>query len=121
MKSFPKLKLIAVGKVKKRWIQDGLAIYLKRIPELEIVELKDTTPQKEGEAALALLKPSQKLVALTEEGQTYSSEKFAQFLSQAGSNEWVLLIGSAEGLSPEIKRRADYRLSLSPMRSKSVV
>ena len=115
MKSFPKLKLIAVGKIKKHWIQDGIAVYLKRIPELEIVEIKDTTPQKEGEVALSLLKPNQKLVALMEEGKTYSSEQFAEFLSRAGSNEWVLLIGSAEGLSPEIKQRADYRLSLSPM------
>lgn len=115
MKSFPKLKLIAVGKVKKDWIRAGLEVYGKRIPELEIVEIKDTNPQKEGDLALSMLKPEQKLIALMEEGKTYTSEKFAAFLNSAESNQWVLLLGSAEGLSPEIKQRADYKLSLSPM------
>jgi 23S rRNA (pseudouridine1915-N3)-methyltransferase len=28
--------VIAVGKVRKRWIQDGLAVYLKRLPGLVV-------------------------------------------------------------------------------------
>jgi len=115
VRSFPKVKLLAVGKVKKEWLREGLAVYLKRLPELEILELKDSTPDREGEQILASLKPSDRLIALTEEGKTYSSVAFAELLSQADSNSLVFAIGSAEGLSPALKQQATHLLSLSPM------
>mgnify|MGYP001795596663 FL=1 len=48
MASLPKIKLIAIGKVKKGWIREGIEVYHKRLPELDLVELKDSTPEKEG-------------------------------------------------------------------------
>ncbi|RZM78930.1 23S rRNA (pseudouridine(1915)-N(3))-methyltransferase RlmH [Leptolyngbya iicbica] len=115
MTSFPKVKLLAVGKVKKGWIREGLEVYRQRLPELDIVELKDTQPTKEGEQILAQLKARDRLVALTEEGQCYDSVKFAQFISRAESGSLVFAIGSAEGLSSAVKQSADRLLSLSPM------
>jgi len=113
--SFPKVRLMAIGKVKKSWIQEGLALYLQRLPELSLMEFKDSQPDKEGEQILAALKPSDRLVALTEEGRTFDSVAFAQWLAQADSNTLVFAIGSASGLSPTLKRSADLKLSLSPM------
>ena len=46
-----------MGKVRKRWIQDGLAVYLKRLPGLVVSELKDSNPQREAEAIHAELRP----------------------------------------------------------------
>lgn len=115
MTSFPKIKLLAIGKVKKGWIREGLEVYRKRLPELDIVELKDTTSEKEGEQICSLVKGRDRLIALTEEGRTYNSEEFAQFLSQAESGSLVFAIGSAEGLSVAVKRSAAQCLSLSPM------
>lgn len=115
MTSFPKIKLIAVGKIKKGWIRDGLEVYLKRLPELEVVEIKDSTPEKEGTQILSMVKGSDRLIALTETGKTYASTQFADWLSQADSNSLVFVIGSAEGLSRELQRAAAQRLSLSPM------
>ena len=115
MMSFPKIKLIAVGKVKKDWIRQGIALYAKRLPELEVIELKDSTPEKEGLQLLSLVKNSDRLVALMEEGQTYSSPQFAHLMGQAASNQLVFVIGSAEGLSAAVKQAARDRLSLSPM------
>ena len=115
MTSFPKIKLLAIGKVKKGWIREGLEVYRQRLPELEIVELKDTTPEKEGAQMIAQPKGRDRLIALTEEGKCYSSVQFAEMVSQAESGSLVFAIGSAEGLSPPVKRSAERLFSLSPM------
>ncbi|MEO1297886.1 MAG: 23S rRNA (pseudouridine(1915)-N(3))-methyltransferase RlmH [Cyanobacteria bacterium J06636_16] len=115
MAGFPKVRLIAVGKVKKTWIHEGIQTYRKRLPELEVIEIKDSTPAKEGPQMLSLLKSQDRLIALTEEGTRFSSIKFADFLGQADSNSLVFAIGSADGLSDQVKAIAAHRLSLSPM------
>ncbi|MGF1494310.1 MAG: 23S rRNA (pseudouridine(1915)-N(3))-methyltransferase RlmH [Microcoleaceae cyanobacterium] len=118
MKTFsavPKVKIIAVGKIKKDWIRAGVEVYLKRLPEVEILEIKDSNPENEAEQVLSTIKPSEKLVALTEEGKEYTSEQFANFLDQADSNQLVFVIGSAEGLSSKLKQSATWQLSLSNM------
>jgi 23S rRNA (pseudouridine1915-N3)-methyltransferase len=115
MVSFPKLKLVVVGKIKKRWIQEGIEVYFKRLPELEITEIKDSDPIKEGEQVLSSLKSDQRLIILTEEGKLYPSVDFANFLTKADSNGLLFFIGSAEGISSQLKMKADLKLSLSPM------
>lgn len=115
MQSFPKLRLIAVGKVKKSWIRTGLQVYLDRLPELTITEIKDSNPQKEGEQVLSMLRGDDRLIALSEEGKAFTSPKFAQFIGQAPSNRLILFIGSASGLSPQVKQQAHKLVSLSPM------
>ncbi len=115
MQSFPKLKLVAVGKVKKSWIRSGIGVYLDRLPELTVTEIKDSTPEKEGEQVLAMVRGDDRLIALSEEGKTFTSIKFANFIGQAPSNRLILFIGSASGLSPQVKQQAHSLLSLSPM------
>ncbi len=115
MQSFPKVKLIAVGKVKKGWLRDGLAVYYQRLPELETIEIKDSNPEKEGTQILSMLKSSDRLIALSEEGKTFSSLKLANFLAKANSNSLVFIIGGATGLSQALKQSATQLLSLSPM------
>lgn len=115
MSAFPKIRLIAVGKVKKSWIQQGLEIYLPRIPELAIQEIKDSNLQKEGEQLLSLTSPGDSVVALSEAGKCYTSTDFARYLSHTPSNKLVFMIGSAEGLSDSVKQASVLQLSLSPM------
>lgn len=115
MSGFPKIKLIAVGKVKKGWIREGTAVYQKRLPELEITELKDSTVEKEGEQILSLLKGCDRLIALSEDGKLFSSVAFADYMGRADSGSLVFAIGSAEGLSQAVKKAAAMRLSLSAM------
>lgn len=115
MAAFPKIKLIAVGKIKKNWIRQGLEIYTKRLPELTIQEIKDSNPEQEGQQLLALTGSRERIIALAETGQTYPSIQLAQYLSQAPSNCLVFMIGSAAGLSSQVKHSASLQLSLSPM------
>jgi 23S rRNA (pseudouridine1915-N3)-methyltransferase len=115
MSSFPKITVVAIGKVKKSWVREGLEVYIQRIPELTIIELKDSNPEKEGEQILSRLKPNDRLIALTEDGATFDSIAFAQWIAQAESNQLVFAIGSADGISAAVKRAADRCLSLSKM------
>ena len=110
-----RLRVIAVGKVRKRWVSDGLALYLKRLPGLSIVEVKDSTPEKEADCVCGLLLPGEHLVALTEEGARFDSVGFAHWLDGLASDRVALVIGGAEGLAPSLKAKAMAKLSLSAM------
>ena len=72
-----RIRVIAVGKVRKRWIQEGLAVYLKRLPGLVVSELRDGDPSREAQAILGELRPEERLVALCEEGELLGSEALA--------------------------------------------
>ncbi|WP_392349698.1 23S rRNA (pseudouridine(1915)-N(3))-methyltransferase RlmH [Parasynechococcus sp.] len=108
-------RILAVGKVRRGWIQDGIDVYLKRLPGFSITELRDSTPDKEAEAIQAALRPDETLVALMEQGETLSSIRFSQRLEQLGNERIAFVIGGADGLTPALKAKARWQLSLSPM------
>lgn len=110
-----RIRLIAVGKIQKNWIQAGLAMYLKRLPGLTITELRDSTPKKEAEAIRATLTSNESLITLSEEGETLGSQQFAKRLQGLGSQRLAFVIGGADGLIPELKQSAHWQLSLSAM------
>ncbi|QNI82127.1 putative SPOUT methyltransferase family protein [Synechococcus sp. RS9907] len=104
-----------MGKVRRGWIQDGIDLYLKRLPGLTISELRDSNPDKEADAIRAALRPDETLIALMEQGDTLASVPFAQRLEQFGNQRLAFVIGGADGLTAELKEQAQWRLSLSPM------
>ena len=108
-------RILAVGKVRRGWIQEGIDVYLKRLPGLEICELRDSTPEKEADAIRAALRPDESLVALMEEGKTQASIPFAKTLDQFGNERLAFVIGGADGLTDALKAQARWSLSLSPM------
>ena len=110
-----RIRILAVGKVRKGWVLEGIATYLKRLPGLQVVELRDAGKAKEAEAFLAALQPGEQLVVMAEEGQTFDSPAFAERLEGSGSERLVFVIGGAEGIDPALKARASWKLSLSPM------
>ena len=108
-------RVLAVGKVRRGWIQEGIDLYRKRLPGLEIVELRDSTPQKEADAIQSALRPGERLIVLMEEGDTLASIPFARRLERYGSDRLAFVIGGADGLTDELKAKAAWKLSLSPM------
>ena len=104
-----------MGKVRRGWIQDGIDLYLKRLPGLTISELRDSNPDKEADAIRAALRPDETLIALMEQGDTLASVTFARRLEQFGNQRLAFVIGGADGLTAELKEQAKWRLSLSPM------
>jgi len=108
-------RIIAVGKVRKGWVQEGVALYLKRLQGLQVVELKDSTPEKEAEAIRSTLRADEWPVMLMEQGTPLASIPFAQRLERLGNERLAFVIGGADGLSDELKAAARWQLSLSPM------
>jgi len=104
-----------VGKVRKAWVQEGISIYLKRLPGLTVTELRDSTPEKEAECIRQALKPDESTVMLAEEGERLDSVNFAAQLERYGSERLAFVIGGADGLTQQLKQSASWRLSLSPM------
>ncbi|NJK62808.1 MAG: 23S rRNA (pseudouridine(1915)-N(3))-methyltransferase RlmH [Synechococcaceae cyanobacterium SM2_3_1] len=110
-----KLKVITVGKVKTPWIREGIMEYLKRLPQIDFQEIKDSTIEKEARQLLALLKPQERLILLMEAGREYSSLEFAEWMQTQISHNPVFVVAGPEGWSPTLVERADQCLSLSKL------
>ena len=110
-----RIRILAIGKLKRAWVAEGVAFYRKRLPGLEMVELKDGTPAKEAEAIRAARKPAERLVLLSEEGRQLSSVGLAELLGGWASERLALVIGGADGHDPTLKQQADVLLSLSEL------
>ena len=108
-------RVIAIGKVRKTWVQEGIELYLKRLPGLTIVELRDGNPEKEAESIRQTLRSDEWPVMLMEQGETLTSISFSERLSSLGSQRLAFVIGGADGLTAELKGLAHWKLSLSPM------
>ena len=125
-----KIKIVTVGKLKERYLKDGIAEYTKRISrfaKLEMIELTDEkTPDKaselenqkilETEGARILSKVGERdfVVVLAIEGKTLSSEEFSKQLEQAsikGYSTLTFIIGGSLGLAPVVKNRANLSVS----------
>ena len=113
--NIPRCRIIAVGKVRKRWVQDGVEVFLKRLPGLVITELRDSTIEKEAEAIRQTLRPDELPVLLMEQGKSLSSIDFAARLEAFGSERLAFVIGGADGLTDDLKSCARWQLSLSPL------
>ncbi len=126
--------IIALGKLKEKYLRDAVTEYTKRIApygkteiiELNPVKLQDNPSEKEISNALSKeaedikkkIPNNSYIFALCIEGKEKSSEAFAKAIGDAaltGKSNATFIIGSSFGLSEEIKKLADFRLSFSPM------
>ena len=108
-------KIIAIGKIKKRWIQEGIEIYLKRLPGLEVIEVKDNNQTKEEHTIKEIISKNEILVTLNENGQSFTSKQLATKLLNSYNQKIIFLIGGASGISPSLNKSASWQLSLSPL------
>ena len=108
-------KIIAIGKIKKRWIQEGIEMYLKRLPGLEVIEIKDNTQIKEENTIKEIIKKNETIVTLNENGQSFTSKEFSEKLLDCQNQNITFAIGGATGFSPSLNDSASWKLSLSPL------
>lgn len=126
------IKIYAIGKIKEKYLNDGINEYLKRLKpytKIEIIELKDepcddTTSSIlkakniEGERVLKLLRSDEYLIALDLGKKQFKSEEFAKYLTEKfikGGSNISFVIGGSYGLSDALKNRANDSISLSEM------
>ena len=123
-----KIVLIAVGKTKEKYLQEGVEEYVKRLTrfatfEIVVVPEGKTTDaavgkQKEGEAILAKVDKTDYLVLLDERGKQFTSEKFAAYIDNKaalGTKTIVFAIGGAFGFSDKVYERKNELIALSDM------
>jgi Uncharacterized conserved protein len=128
--NYMKVKLITVGKLKEKYLKDGIAEYckrLKRFTKFELEELPDEKIpnnasqaqntyilEKEGQRILNKISNREFVIVLAIEGKQFSSEKFSQLLSATmlkGYSDLTFVIGGSLGLSQEVKKRASILMS----------
>ena len=129
-----KIRILAIGKIKEKYLKDGIKEYLLRIrpySQIEIVEVNDEpipdNPNEseikkaidlEGKKILKIIKPSDYLIGLDLNKKEYTSEEFASYLDKkfvAGGSSISFVIGGSYGLSDELKERCNDSISLSKM------
>ena len=122
------IRIISVGAVKEEYIHQAVLQEAGRIRQREKLELlavddekcpeelsdkeKEIVKRREGERILRLLRPEERVIALTLEGKAFRPREFAAMLRDAPV---CFLIGGSLGLSAEERQRADRELSFGPM------
>lgn len=125
-----KIKVVTVGKLKEKYLRDGITEYTKRISRfanLEMIELSDEkTPDKasesenqkileiEGQRILSKVADRDFVIVLAIEGKILSSEEFSKQLEEAsikGFSTLTFIIGGSLGLAPIVKKRANLSVS----------
>lgn len=128
------ISIITVGKLKEKYLKQGIDEYLKRLSayaKMEMIEVPDEkapeelsetemiqVKQKEGERILSKIHPDAYVIALAIEGKMKSSEELADSLDKLatyGKSKVAFVIGGSLGLSQEVLQRADEKLSFSKM------
>ncbi|MCL4470267.1 MAG: 23S rRNA (pseudouridine(1915)-N(3))-methyltransferase RlmH [Sulfuricella sp.] len=123
-----KLLIVAVGHKMPAWVNEGYTEYAKRMPREARIELVEIKPEKraggktreqvheaERQRIVAALPANCELLALDERGQEWSTLELAEALKgwMQGGRDVAFVIGGADGLHPELKRRAGRLWSLT--------
>lgn len=128
------IQIATVGKLKEKYLTDGIAEYVKRLGPYAKVQINEVPDEKapdnmsaaeeeqvkakEGERLLALLKPDTYVIALTLDGAMWSSEELAgqlKNLATYGRSSVAFVIGGSNGLAPAVLQRADAKLCFGRM------
>lgn len=119
--------MIGVGRLREKFFRDAAEEYKKRLSryvKLEIVEVDDlpedageVTKKKEGEAILAKIRPDDFVVANCIDGKQMDSVELSEFFRdrEMYGSRVVFVIGGSLGLSDDVVRRANKKLSMSKM------
>ena len=129
-----KITIIAVGKIKEKYFTQAIEEYVKRLSrycKLDIIQLQDEkTPdeaspreeqqikEREGERILRALPDDAFAIAQAIEGKSFDSPGLARHLQQlmtGGKSHIAFIIGGSLGLSEQVLKRANEKLSFSAM------
>ena len=126
-----KIKIIALGKIKERYLQLGIDEFLKRLTPFASVSIVEINPiqindenltqkilTQEGEKVLSYIKPQDFVITLEINGKSFTSEEFAHKIKELvnyGIQQIVFVIGSSCGIGENVSNRANLKMSLSKM------
>ncbi|MGL5964943.1 MAG: 23S rRNA (pseudouridine(1915)-N(3))-methyltransferase RlmH [Fusobacteriaceae bacterium] len=124
------INVICIGKIKEKYINDGIAEFLKRMTsfgKVQILELKedgndsnrDVSIKKETDEIIKLIQKHKGYTVLLDiSGKNYSSEDMAEEIEKIcvrGNSTINFVIGGSYGVGDELRKMSDMRLSFSKM------
>lgn len=128
------ITVICVGKLKEKYLKEAVADYTGRLSyycKFDIIEIPDEkapenlgiagekqVKEKEGQGILKYVKEDAYLIALSPGGEIESSEKLSERIAKlgvSGKSTIIFAIGGSLGLSEAVLKRANHKLSFSPM------
>ncbi|MCY9150893.1 23S rRNA (pseudouridine(1915)-N(3))-methyltransferase RlmH [Bacillus haynesii] len=128
------ISIVAIGKLKEKYLKQGIDEYIKRLSayaKVDIIEMPDEkapenlsdqdmkiVKDKEGERILSKISPDAHVIALAIEGKMKSSEELADNMDRLatyGKSKVNFVIGGSLGLSDAVLKRANEKLSFSRM------
>ena len=121
-----KIKIVCPGKIKEKWLSDGIAEYVKRLSKyaaVNIVEVSDSPDslpvnkalEQEGKLILSKIDPSEYVWVMDLHGKLLTSEQLSEKMIrglEAGGASLTVVIGGSNGLDPEVVKRANDRICL---------
>ncbi len=129
-----KINILCVGKLKEEYWRKAIAEYSKRmsrfadfsITEVDEERLPDNpsnaqinnTITKEGQRIISKIPSGALIAAMCIEGRLYSSEELAKVISDNATyrnGNIVFIIGGSYGLSNDVKKLAEIKMSMSKM------
>lgn len=128
------ISIITVGKLKEKYLKQGIEEYLKRLGPYAKVGIKEVPDEKapenmrdaeiqdvkrkEGERILSHISPDTYVITLEIDGKMLTSEKFAAKLDELatyGKSKIAFVIGGSVGISENVQKRSDMALSFSKL------
>lgn len=128
------ISIIAVGKIKEKYIQEGIKEFSKRLSRycnLKITEVEDekapenlsdkekeTVKEKEGLKILSKIPQNSFIISLEIQGREISSEELSKKMEDimvSGINDITFIIGGSLGLSDQVRSKSNFKLSFSKM------
>ena len=126
-----KIKIIALGKIKEKFLKEGIDEFLKRLTPYTSIEIIEISPieikdenltekvlEQEAEKILSYIKPQSYVITMEIKGKQLSSEEFAEKIEELtnnGESEIIFVIGSSCGIGKSVLNRANFKMSMSKM------
>jgi 23S rRNA (pseudouridine1915-N3)-methyltransferase len=126
-----KILFLVIGKTDESYLETGISKFIKRlehyipfemkiIPDIKNRKTLNEEQQKkiEGDLILSQITPGDDLVLLDENGKTFSSVSFSQWIEKqmnTSTKRIVFVVGGPYGFSENVYQRANAKISLSKM------
>ncbi len=112
------IKIVCIGKIKEKYLQDAVSDYLTRINKyhkVQIIELDNSNIQEESFKILKNIEDKDYVIVLDIKGEQLSSIALADKIDKIfiTNPNITFVIGGSDGVSEKVKERANYRLSFS--------
>lgn len=114
------IKLICVGKIKEKYLRDGIEDYVKRIfkyHKIEIIEIIDSNIEDEAKSIIKYVNIRDFIITLEIEGNMLDSKELSNLIDKTfiTNSNIVFIVGGSDGISDQIKNISNYKLSFSKL------